>query len=546
MGSIGIDFGTTKTIVSWYDPQFGKAEPVKCFDHAEIVPTQVFIKNDGEFVFGDEAEMEGMVDPLGIFGKFKLKLGSPDVLITRRVDGRVIKLTARDLTRRFLEFVRNMCLKKSDLKEEDLDGAVITAPVAFSISQQKELLEAAKDAGFSNVRIALEPEAAAIAYLKAYPSDDIQRALVVDWGGGTLDTALVEKTSNGRFVCDGDFSRGLVDVGGEELDRKFQKFVEDKFRDRGAEVPSLAGIDDVSDEEAAIIATERYKLQKGILHDKCKLDDFEKCVFYPQGGRGVSIRHSVEITRQDYKSQILGELRNAVDLVCGIIDELPKDRMPEKILLAGGTCRSKVIQDALREATGLEVVEWRNHSREAVALGAAYLSSGGEPSCRQQPKSRDVSDVIDQLNIAIGNEHWKEAACIVSECGDIQDAELEYLIAQYYEGSPNGNLLMAFKHYQSAAENGCVAAMYKVGCICRWESGWWFETENVVREDPEFAFVNFKAAAERKHQEAMVELANCYLDGYGCEPSKGDAIFWLKEAASSGNESAKNELEKIS
>lgn len=384
MRTIGIDFGTTKTIASWVNPKTRVAETLRCFNHEAIVPTQVYIPEEGSIQFGEKASLRGTLDSEGTYDRFKLNLGSGDGLVFRQ--GTIWK--AVDLTAKFLQYVKSACADEIG----EICGAVVTVPASFSVAQNEELRHAAEVAGFEDVKIALEPEAAAIAYMKMHQCE-LARALVVDWGGGTLDTALVEKDANGNYVCDRRYSRGRADIGGEEMDRKFVNFVMDRFREKGVRIPDPKTLLDSSTEEAAAGWGEWYNLRKSILKDKCKLDVCESEMFYPVGIRGESVGHNVEISQEDFRQVIKKELDEACELMSEVMRSIPRDMMPEKLLLAGGTCRSRVIQDALREASGLEIIEWQN-SREAVSLGAAYQDVNVNPEpervedkiCVERPK----------------------------------------------------------------------------------------------------------------------------------------------------------------
>lgn len=376
--AIGIDFGTTKTMVSWINPKTGVAETLKGFGRgANFTPSAVYVRRDGEFIFGEEAEYRGSIDPQGTYRKFKLELGCKNTLI-KRAGG---EYNAEDVTTHFLKYIREVGYKTisrmSDSSEDTVDSAVITVPVVFSLSQRNDLQRAAISAGFQNVQIELEPEAAAEAYVKACPAP-FSRALIVDWGGGTLDTAFVERDGHSGFVCDREFSRGRVDIGGEELDRKFIEYVTHEFRKKGAEIPNVKDCicSEMGDDELTLLLGDLYEFHKRILKDKYSLDDKECCTFYPQSRFCDKIRHALDFTQEDYYKSVKEDIEKACDLVNDVMGALPSDRIPQSLLLAGGTCRSPVIQGALKKASGIDqVIVWQN-SREAIALGAAYLAQG--------------------------------------------------------------------------------------------------------------------------------------------------------------------------
>lgn len=373
--TIGIDFGTTKTIVSWINPRNGHVETIKCFNHKDQIPTQVFVKKDGECVFGEKARLEGMIDPLGACEKFKLELGSRNLLVNRgRGRNGKVGMDAVDLTARFLGFIKKTCEGTAEFRDLTIDNAIMTIPVAFTPAQRRDLETAAKNAGFDNVTIKLEPEAAALAYMNESLTQ-WRRALLVDWGGGTLDTALIEDDGTGHFICNREYSRGLDDVGGEEIDRKFINYVIERFCERGETISAPECIDDNDDldsvENRAFHATEYFKLCNGILEDKVNLDSQKSCSFYPMGGNGS--HHSITISQDDFRRLVKNEIDKACDLVVSILQDIPADKKPEKLFIAGGTGWSDVIKDALEAVSGIEVIRGTK-SREVVALGAAYMT----------------------------------------------------------------------------------------------------------------------------------------------------------------------------
>lgn len=350
MSVLGIDFGTSKTIVSWLNPKTKIAETLKCFDHNDMLLSVVFVAKDGQVICGEDAERDGLSDPLSVRYKFKLKLGKKDILIRKKINSKTIAYSAKDLSCHFFSYIRKMCQESSELSGAILEDVVITVPIIFSEAQKQDLLEAAKQAGFKNVQIELEPEAAAIAYIKA-SSINASRALVVDWGGGTFDTTLVTIDAYGNIVCERKFAKGDNRIGGEEIDRKFIDYVIERYKQQGANIPEIDFDGTLDAIEATINATERYRLQKGILKDKCRLDKDDEIKSYPMGGKGNSPLQQITISRKDFCNVAKKELDIACNIVRELLEEIPEDMQPERLLLAGRTCRSKVIQDALKKAS---------------------------------------------------------------------------------------------------------------------------------------------------------------------------------------------------
>ncbi len=76
MPTLGIDFGTTKTLVSWLNPQTGKPELIRLGRGSDYLPTSVFVEEDGSMVFGNDADDELARDAIRYSRGFKMKLGA--------------------------------------------------------------------------------------------------------------------------------------------------------------------------------------------------------------------------------------------------------------------------------------------------------------------------------------------------------------------------------------------------------------------------------------------------------------------------------------
>ncbi|MCJ7700784.1 MAG: Hsp70 family protein [Anaerolineales bacterium] len=104
--------------------------------------------------------------------------------------------------------------------EEEIGGVTLGRPVKFSedpdLDRQAEgdLREAALGAGFTEVDFELEPVAAALFYERSL--DHPQNVLVFDFGGGTLDIAIMRLGDPGRRLI---YASGGIDIAGTDFDR---------------------------------------------------------------------------------------------------------------------------------------------------------------------------------------------------------------------------------------------------------------------------------------------------------------------------------------
>jgi hypothetical chaperone protein len=105
----------------------------------------------------------------------------------------------------------------------DVTRAVFGRPVHFAnaatddddMRAQERLREAARLAGFDEVAFEMEPIGAGLAFAAQHPLSEGQHALVFDFGGGTLDVAVLSAKRDGLDVL----ATGGVGIGGDTFDR---------------------------------------------------------------------------------------------------------------------------------------------------------------------------------------------------------------------------------------------------------------------------------------------------------------------------------------
>lgn len=96
-------------------------------------------------------------------------------------------------------------ITKAFLGHDNVQSAVICVPAKFNTLQRQRTMEAFKDAGISVARVIEEPAAAALAY-GLHKKPNVEKILVYDFGGGTLDVSILH------------VSDGFVDIMGSDGD----------------------------------------------------------------------------------------------------------------------------------------------------------------------------------------------------------------------------------------------------------------------------------------------------------------------------------------
>jgi actin-like ATPase involved in cell morphogenesis len=352
---IGIDFGTSKTLVTWINPDNGHPAAIRLGRGRDEIPTTVFLCEDGTLLFGDDADDNAQFDFSSYARGFKLSLGSK----TPQLIGAGKSYSGRQLTRAFLKHIKERCEKEAVM--EKVTSAVITVPAIFSPAQRDDLLGAAKGAGFTDVELLSEPIAAGMAFCGLSPRDAFEGSiLVVDWGGGTLDLAIVSRGKDGRF----ETAQGLVDgssgIGGESLDEEMWKLVAELLAESG-------GIDLASEPvERRGVQLTAIRQAKEMLSTR---EEHRIALLTAQGPKGVVV------SRSRFNSAIMSRVEQGAAKAFAVIDAArQKNHTPLFVLLVGGTCKVPLVHQAIESSTKMDCRVWQ-YSREAVAFGAALCAA---------------------------------------------------------------------------------------------------------------------------------------------------------------------------
>lgn len=172
------------------------------------------------FFFGKQAiigrpaleKNEGFSTP-NFVPSFKPYLGREALRVLARCGGK--SYTARDVARTFM---RELMVEVKEKTGERIRDLVITVPVDSFESYRAELIDMAKYLGIKRMRFLDEPVAAAIGY--GLSPKRKRLVLVLDFGGGTLDLALVALSA--REMQDGHcevIAKAGRSIGGNLVDQ---------------------------------------------------------------------------------------------------------------------------------------------------------------------------------------------------------------------------------------------------------------------------------------------------------------------------------------
>src|SRR3981189_348556 len=176
--TVGIDLGTTNSLVAYIDPQTGAPKCIPGPNGSTLCPSVVSVGPDGSVIVGEPARKRLLTQPERTIYSVKRLMGRgvADIqdelkLFPFRVDatsGNVIRVrlgeksfTPPEISSFILRELKNWA---EAYFGEPVDRAVITVPAYFNDAQRQATKDAGKIAGLKVLRLVNEPTAAALAY----------------------------------------------------------------------------------------------------------------------------------------------------------------------------------------------------------------------------------------------------------------------------------------------------------------------------------------------------------------------------------------------
>lgn len=384
MPSIGMDFGTTNSLIVAYDKRknsFTYFNFSKERGGAPVPTSSTVWYHDNVVDIGkiarDNINKFGDVEGHHFERSIKLKLGSAQHLNIFGAAVEPYQVAGTIISRLKQIAIEEWRAEKTGV---DMSRAVFTVPISFNGNARRDLRRAANEAGIEITTFIHEPFAAIVGYLfSKYEEDNCEKVfqrmnalegkylLTFDWGGGTLDITVV-KIQNGKMIELG--TAELTNVAGDKFDEDIARFVWNKFVDKYGHKYSLDFLE----------TTRRKKWDRMLaIAEKCKLELSRRndSDFILERVTGGNEDIDVTITRRDFERLIT----DALDSACNRIDDALRQAGIQdidiyKVLLTGGTCYIPAVKSRLIEKFGQRVAEVKNADL-AIAQGAAVIAEMG-------------------------------------------------------------------------------------------------------------------------------------------------------------------------
>lgn len=359
---VGIDLGTTNSLVAIIHPESKKPVVLKEHDGAALVPSVIHFDGNGNISVGDEAKKFLVTEPENTIFSVKRLMGKSysDVkdqssFFSYKVFNdnteSLVKIQVGDVFYSPVE-LSSIILKELKKRAEHIlktpvTKAVITVPAYFNDAQRQATRDAGKLAGLDVLRIVNEPTAASLAYGIGLNKDETKTVAVYDLGGGTFDISILRITGGIFEVLS---TNGDTYLGGDDFDRAI---VQHWLEQTGMTENDLRN-------DKSLAQEIRLQAEAAKIH----LSDYPD-YYGTIGGKQITLGKTVfEKLIQPLLDQTIQCCRNAMQ------DAGLEKTDIDEVIMVGGSTRVPQVRAAVSAFFGRTVNVSMNPD-EVVALGAA-------------------------------------------------------------------------------------------------------------------------------------------------------------------------------
>jgi len=248
---LGIDFGTTNSVVALFNRESEQVETVPDARGFAYQPSYFGVDKNGQIIFGEAARLRSLTAPDCAVARVKRSIGQQVTFTVHGKQYRCEQVVAsllqhlqsqamgylqsrvesrfhEELERRNLRFPAETlrAFVKTQERLVPLKDVVLSVPAYFNDNQKRATRDSAEVAGMSVRRLLHEPTAAAVAYSYGKPYSGT--LAVVDLGGGTLDISILDigEGVNEVLTVGGDTQLGGSDIDAILVQRAIQDIKE--------------------------------------------------------------------------------------------------------------------------------------------------------------------------------------------------------------------------------------------------------------------------------------------------------------------------------
>jgi|GEM_PF-2451243 len=318
---LGIDLGTTNSLVAIYDPN--RQESIEL---CELIPS----------VVNFETKAAGTTEKQRLLSDENVRiLGSFKVNMSLDQSGKV----AREASVLVLKELRRYTQDKP---------CVISVPAYFTDSQRKATRESARAAGIDVPHLVNEPTAAALYYNK----NKNTVTAVYDLGGGTFDISIVDN----RFGMNDVLATDGMKLGGDNINKAIRDRIYSKCKVRKHKLNEVIERRFIEFSERIKITVQKEGFAKLEFGEYAEV--FEKTVF--------------ELNEEQYMSMVKAVFGITIVLTHQAIKKAGFSPKDVELILVGGSTKDPYLRSLISQTMNPEPLTY--DPDRIVAQGAAYYA----------------------------------------------------------------------------------------------------------------------------------------------------------------------------
>ena len=362
MASLGIDYGSSYTTVSWINPRHGKPETVKFNGDGSVKYPSVILGYAKGLVTGFQA-LNYLEEVNKLPSEERIELLASFIPSLKRIlDPNGIEIigdneyTHKQLLEFFFKHIKQMANSHCG-NEVVFDSVVLSHPVDFAEANVQMLKQALLSSGFKDVKTQLEPIAAVMGYGIDHDIPEGQGILVFDFGGGTIDVAYAKKHLDSyKILCE---PKGDKSCGGQDIDMLLYEDLRKKI---------LAKYD--------MDITKGNMIDFGMLNSCRRLkehfsdsnDIHETSIVFVKDGKIIT--HKYRLNRESFNNIISQKITDAINVAKAVIKQTEAKHLKiDKVLLIGGSSQLTLVRQMLTEILPTVPIDTCGEKDIAVALG---------------------------------------------------------------------------------------------------------------------------------------------------------------------------------
>jgi molecular chaperone HscA len=355
---VGIDLGTTNSLIAIIHPESKKAVALKEHDSSSLVPSIIHFGKAGEITVGEAAKQYLITEPENtifsakrLMGKSYKDVQQDQSFFTYKIidnnDDSLVKVQVGNTFYSPIELssfiLKELKHRAEHILKTSVTRAVITVPAYFNDTQRQATRDAGKLAGLDVLRIINEPTAASLAYGIGLHKEETKTIAVYDLGGGTFDVSILQ-------IQDGIFevlsTNGDTYLGGDDFDNAIVKYWKEKLQ--------LQNINANLSQALRLYAEEAKKHLSN--HDifETKMEDYV-----------------LQLDKNTFESLIVANIEKTIKCCKNALEDAKLNIADiDEIVMVGGSTRVPLVKNTVSNFFGKKINDTVNPD-EVVALGAA-------------------------------------------------------------------------------------------------------------------------------------------------------------------------------